>query len=318
MTVALLHEPFDIRHIDAGDSHQVYVEQVGNPQGLPAVFLHGGPGSGAQPHQRTLFDPARFRAVLFDQRSAGRSRPWLKLEANTTAHLVADMELIRTTLGIERWMVVGGSWGSTLAIAYAERHPERVLGIALRAVFLGTAAEVAWAFLDGPRRFRPELYDAFLGFLPEREREAPLEAYYRRLLDPDPSRQGPAAWVWHHYERALSERRPPTGIPKEIRTTGKPPPTAVMEAHYLSHGCFLAPDELIRNAARLSGIPGIIVPSRYDLLCPPAAAHALHKAWPGSELRIVEAAGHAASEPGVTEALKAAIGEVADKVQAVL
>ncbi len=294
--------------LDVGDGHEIYVERVGRRDGIPAIYLHGGPGSGCQAAHRELFDQDVFSAVLFDQRGAGRSRPWLGLHANTTAHLVADIERIRHFCRFDRMIVVGGSWGSTLATAYAEQYPERVAGLVMRAVFMGTPAEVDWAFLGGPRRFRPELYEQFIGWLPERERHAPLEAYYRRLLHPEPDVQVPAAWAWHHYERALSELVPgATTIPEALRTTGRPPPTAVMEAHYLAHDCFLRPDQLIAEAGKLAGIPGTIVQSRYDLLCPPVSAYRLHMAWPGSELAFIEAAGHAMSEAGVREAMRAAL-----------
>ncbi len=308
------NEPFDTRLLEVGEGHSIHVEQVGSSDGRPVLFLHGGPGSGCQPAHRDLFDPVSMRAVLFDQRGAGRSRPWLRLEANTTAHLVADIERIRTTLGIERWTVVGGSWGSTLALAYAEAHPARVCALVLRAVFLGTAREVAWAFLDGPRIFRPELHEAFLAFLEPEERIDPLRAYYRRLLATDPQVQIPAAWMWHLYERALSELTPAsTMFPAELPKTARPPPTSVIEAHYLSQDCFLGPDQLLADAPRLAGIPGRIVQGRYDLLCPPAGAYALARRWPDCRIEFAESAGHAMSETGVTGALKAAIGEFASR-----
>lgn len=304
-------QPLDSSMLDVGDGHELYVERIGRRDGIPVIYLHGGPGSGCQPQHRALFDPERYAAILFDQRGAGRSRPWLSLHANTTGHLVADIELIRTTSGFERMLLVGGSWGSTLALAYAETHPDRVAGIVLRAIFLGTRAEAEWAFVTGPRLFRPELYADFVARLPEHERDEPMPAYYRRLRDPDPQVQVPAAWAWHYYERALSELQPTSvRLPQELRTTGRPPPTAVMEAHYLAHDCFLEPDQLVANAGRLAGIPGVIVQSRYDLLCPPAAAHRLHAAWPGSELVMIETAGHAMSEPGVTEAMRAGLGRI--------
>lgn len=298
--------------LDVGDGHEIYVERIGRRDGIPVIYLHGGPGSGCQIAHREMFDPDVFSAVLFDQRGAGRSRPWLGLNANTTAHLVADIERIREFCRFERMIVVGGSWGSTLATAYAEAHPARVAGIVLRAVFLGTPEEVDWAFLSGPRRFKPELYEQFTGRLPARERHAPLEAYYRRLLHPDPAVQVPAAWAWHYYERALSELVPSaTAIPETLRSSGRPPPTSVMEAHYLAHDCFLRPDQLIADAGRLAGIPGTIVQSRYDLLCPPVSAFRLHMAWPGSELAFIEAAGHAMSEPGVRDAMRSALERLA-------
>lgn len=307
-----LPEPTATTMLDVGDGHEIYVERIGRSDGIPAIYLHGGPGSGCQPAHRAMFDPTRFSAVLFDQRGAGRSRPWLRLEANTTQHLVADIERVRVWAGFERMIVVGGSWGSTLALAYAEAHPMRVAGIVLRAIFLGTRAEAEWAFVTGPRLFRPDLHAQFMAQLPEAERAEPLGAYYRRLLDPDPQVQVPAAWAWHYYERALSELLPAGGsIPAVLRTTGRPPPTAVMEAHYLAQDCFLAPDQLVADAGRLAGIPGTIVQSRYDLLCPPVSAHRLHRAWPGSELQFIENAGHAMSEPGVREAMRAALERLA-------
>lgn len=301
-------EPFETRMLDVGDGHTIYVERVGRRDGIPALFLHGGPGSGCQPAHRSLFDPERFSAVLFDQRGAGRSTPWLSLEANTTQHLIDDIERIRTLMGFERMMLVGGSWGSTLALAYAERHPQRVSAIVLRAIFLGTRAEVDWAFIEGPRRFRPELYEAFVRYLPEGERADLLEAYYRRLVDPYPAVQVPTAWTWHAYERALSELSPHEPVtPSPPKTTGRPPPTAVLEAHYLAHDCFLAPDELIANAGALAGLRGTLIQSRYDMLCPPDAAFRLARAWPGATLQMIEAAGHAMTETGVRQAMIEAI-----------
>ncbi len=191
-----------------GDGHEIYVESVGRADGIPAVYLHGGPGSGCQPDHRRLFDPERFHAVLFDQRGAGRSRPKGRREDNTLPHLIADMEMIREKFGFERWMMVGGSWGATLALAYAQAHPDRVTGIVLRATFLGTRAELEGAFLDALPRFYPDLSDDFLSVLPPEERAQPLDAYWRRILDSDPAVHGPAARAWHDTERILSEHAP--------------------------------------------------------------------------------------------------------------
>jgi proline iminopeptidase len=305
-------EPFDKRTLAVGGPHQLYVEQVGAPGGLPAVYLHGGPGGGCQPSQRQLFDPARFRAVLFDQRGAGASRPKRCLEANTTDHLVADLERIRTTLEIERWLVVGGSWGATLALAYAEAHPERVTGLVLRAVFLGGAEDVAWGLGRAPRTFRPDLWRRFTGLLPADQRGDPLAAYGARLEHPDPAVHGPAALVWHDFERALSVLEPgQVDLPDELDalagSSRRLPDSPFVEWHYIKHDCFLAPGQLLEGAGRLAGIPGVIVQGRFDLLCPPAAGHALAERWPDAELRIVEAAGHALSEPGIGKAVLAAI-----------
>lgn len=303
--------PFDARMLSVGDGHWLYVEQVGRAGGIPAIFLHGGPGSGSQHAHRELFDPERHHAILFDQRGAGRSHPYLSRQANTTAHQIADIEAIRAHLGIDRWIVVGGSWGSTLGLAYAQAHPERVAGIVLRAIFLGTASEVAWAFVDGPRRFRPELYDAFVGQLPESERADPIQAYVARLTDPDPVIHRPAAHVWHAYERTLSELTAATpDLARAAAADDRLPPTALIEAHYIANQFFLTPDQLVNNAWRLRGIPGVLVQGRYDLLCPPAAAAAVAQAWGTCRLQMVEQAGHAMTEPGVMDAMRTGIAEV--------
>lgn len=297
-------------HLPVGDGHEIYVESVGS--GRPVIFLHGGPGSGCRPEQRGLFDPARYRTIFFDQRGAGRSRPYRELTANTTDHLVADMERIREAFGLERWLVVGGSWGATLAIAYAERHPERVAGMVLRAVFLGTRAELDWAFLDAPRRFRPGLLDDFLSILTPEERQDPLAAYWRRILDPDPAVHAKAHWMWHDTERILSEVAPmATRVALDLSWPTPLPATPFFEAHYLSNDCFLRPNQLVEEASRLDGIPGVMVQGRYDLLCPPSGSAALAAAWKGSRVVMVEKAGHAMTEPGVREATVAALDEVA-------
>lgn len=303
-------KPFDSRTLPVGDGHELYLEQVGNPEGIPAVVLHGGPGSGCNPGQRRLFDPQRFRVVLFDQRGCGKSRPKGSLSANTTQYQIADLERIRDALGIERWMLVGGSWGALLAIAYAEAHPERVGAIALRALFLGSAAEIEWAFVRGPKIFRPDLWRSFLDRLPEAERGDPLAGYGRRLEDPDPAVHRPAAHLWHDYERALSLLTPERTVLSERGPAAGQrwlPTTPFFEWHYMKHGFFLTPEQLLRDAHRLAGIPGAIVQGRFDLLCPPRTAYALAARWPGCDLRIVEGAGHDAGEPGIGPALMAAI-----------
>jgi proline iminopeptidase len=298
--------------LDVGDGHWIYVEEVGRRGGIPALFLHGGPGSGAQHAHRRLFDPELFHAFLFDQRGAGRSHPYLSLRANTTDHLVADIERIREHFGIERWMLVGGSWGSTLALAYAERFPHRVTGLVMRAVFLGTREEVAWAFVDGPQRFRPDLFADFVAFLPPEERAHPLKAYIDRLLNPDGAVHGPAARMWYAYERALSElKAAQTRLTAISLSEGRLPPTPIVEAHFIRNDFFLAPDELLRGAAKLRDIPGAVVQGRYDLLCPPKSACALSEAWPACRLTLMEGAGHAMTEPGVAEAMADAIRALA-------
>jgi proline iminopeptidase len=304
--------PLSSEMLAVGDGHEIYVENVGRADGIPAVYLHGGPGSGCQPDHRRLFDPERFCAVLFDQRGAGRSRPKGAREHNTTAHLIADMEMIREKSGFERWLVIGGSWGATLALAYAQAHPERVSGIVLRATFLGTRAEIETGFTLRLPQFYPALNEDFLGVLPLDERGRPVDAYWRRILDADPAVHGPAARAWHDTERILSELKPVrTRLDlAALSSTAPLPATPFMEAHYFSNDCFMTPDQLMRNAGALARIPGIIIQGRYDLLCPPAISQELAKVWPASEMRIVEEAGHSLYDVGVRNAVMKAIADL--------
>ena len=305
--------PLTSEQLAVGDGHDIYVESVGRAGGIPAVYLHGGPGSGCQPDHRRLFDPERFHAVLFDQRGAGRSRPKGGRDANTLQHLIADMELIRGKFGFERWMVVGGSWGATLALAYAQAHPDRVTGIVLRATFLGTMREIENGFLDVLPRFFPGLYDDFLGVLPEAERARPIEAYFRRILDSDPAVHGPAARAWGQTEGILSEHAPSRSR-LDLSSSRALPATPFMEAHYFANRSFMQPEQLMREAGKLAGIPGIIVQGRYDLLCPPATAHALGAVWREAEIRVVEGAGHTLYDPGVRDAVMKSIADMASRI----
>ena len=304
--------------LPVGDGHVLHVRTYGSARGIPAVYLHGGPGSGCQPAHARLFDAARFRIVLLDQRGAGRSRPKRGLSANTTAHLVADLERVRRYLDIDRWLVVGGSWGSTLALAYAQAFPAQVLGIVLRAVFLGTRRECEWAFRGAAETFRPELWEAFRD-LPARTRAGrPGPRLRAPARAPGPA-DSPAG------RRSLGDVR---GDPVDDRaagteaagparprgrppTTGRGPNTPYVEWHYIKNDFFLEPDQLLRNAGRLRGIPGRIVQGRYDLLCPPTAAAAIARAWPGSQLTIVPGTGHAGTEPPIRNALTAAVRQLA-------
>jgi proline iminopeptidase len=308
--------PLTSQLLPAGDGHEIYVESVGRADGIPAVYLHGGPGSGCQPDHRRLFDPERFHAVLFDQRGAGRSRPRGCRDHNTLAHLIADMELIREQFGIQRWMVVGGSWGATLALAYAQAHPARVSGIVLRATFLGTRAELEGAFLGMLPCFYPDLSGDFLSLLSPAERAQPLDAYWRRILDPDPAVHGAAARAWHDTEQILSQHAPGRVRldPASLNSTRALPATPFMEAHYFQSGCFMRPNQLLTEAGRLQGIPGLIVQGRYDLLCPPATSHALCAAWPDSRVRFAEGAGHSLYDPGVRDAVMKAIADLASEI----
>jgi proline iminopeptidase len=310
--------PLTSQLLPVGDDHEIYVETVGRADGIPAVYLHGGPGSGCQPDHRRLFDPERFHAVLFDQRGAGRSRPKGRREDNSLPHLIADMETIREKFGITRWMIVGGSWGATLALAYAQAHPHRVSGIVLRATFLGTRSELEGAFVDVLPRFYPGLSNDFLDVLPPEERKQPLDAYWRRILDCDPAIHSPAARAWHNTERILSEHAPGRSRLDldSLNSTQPLPVTPFMEAHYFRNDCFMKPGQLLTEAGKLAGLPGIIVQGRYDLLCPPATSHALGAAWPDSEIRFVEGAGHSLYDAGVRDAVMKAIADLASGITA--
>jgi proline iminopeptidase len=305
--------PLTSENVPVGDGHEVYVESVGRQNGIPAVYLHGGPGSGCQPDHRRLFDPERFHAVLFDQRGAGRSRPKGSREHNTLPHLIADMELIRENFGFDRWLVVGGSWGATLALAYAQAHPERVSGIVLRATFLGTRAELESAFLKVLPLLYPGLGEDFVSVLPPEERGELLDGYWRRILDADSAIHAPAARAWGETERILSEHAPNrTRLDTAALRSSRPlPSTPFMEAHYFQNNCFMKPDQLMAEATRLADIPGIIVQGRYDLLCPPSTSHALAARWPKADVRVVGGAGHSLYDPGIRDAVMKAIADMA-------
>jgi proline iminopeptidase len=308
--------PITSEQLIVGDGHDLYVESIGRAGGIPAVYLHGGPGSGCQPDHRRLFDPERFQAVLYDQRGCGRSRPKGSREANTLAHLIADMEMIREKFGFERWMLVGGSWGATLALAYAQAHPTRVSGIVLRATFLGTYEEIEEGFCQRLPCFYPGLSEDFLGVLPEEERSRPLDAYWRRILDADPAVHASAARAWHDTERILSEHAPSrTRLDlAAVKSGGALPATPFMEAHYFVNDCFMRPNQLLEEAGKLAGIPAIIVQGRYDLLCPPATSQALAARWPDSEIRTIDGAGHTLYDPGMRNAVMKSIADIASKM----
>jgi len=308
--------PLTSEQLDVGQGHDIYVESVGRIGGIPAVYLHGGPGSGCQPDHRRLFDPERFHAVLFDQRGAGRSRPKGRREDNTLPHLIADMEMIRAKFGFERWMVVGGSWGATLALAYAQAHPDRVTGIVLRATFLGTRKEIEDGFLDVLPRLYPGLYEDFLNVLPAEERTEPIGAYFRRILDSNSAVHIPAARAWGATEQILSEHAPNRSRldPAALNSSRGMPSTPFMEAHYFANDCFMRPNQLMEEAGKLAGIPGVIVQGRYDLLCPPKTSHALARVWGEAEIRIVEGAGHTLYDPGVRDAVMRAIADMASRI----
>lgn len=279
--------------------HTIYWEEVGNPKGIPVLFLHGGPGAGLSPQHRRFFDPQQYRIILFDQRGAGKSTPLGEWRDNTTQLLIDDIEVLRAQFGVDKWLVFGGSWGSTLALAYGEAHPGHCLGFILRGIFLCTAAEVDW-FLHGVRWFYPELYDEFVAPIPEAERGDLLTAYTTRMLCDDPAVYWPAARAWSRFEGRRVFLLPQ---PEESASDTLDLGVGRLESHYMANGGFLREDQLVQEVGRIAHLPCVIVQGRYDVICPPLSAYRLHQAWPGSRLRMVADAGHGALEAGIAKAL---------------
>ena len=305
--------PFQTGFLPLPDGHTMYWEQVGNPRGVAVLFLHGGPGAGAGIIHRRFFDPAFWRVVIFDQRGAGRSRPLGRLEANTTPHLVEDIETLRRYLGVEKFLLFGGSWGSTLALAYAQAHPDRVAGCVLRGIFLGRQAEVDW-FMQGAAAIFPEAHAAFTSFLPEPERADLLANYLRRLNDPDPAIHLPAARAWSVYEGSCSTLLPSPEMVASFAQDRTALGLARIEAHYFVNDLFLPPGGLLAHMHRIATIPADIVQGRYDMVCPPTSALDLAAAWPAARLTIIPDAGHSALEPGIRRALITAVERFRDKL----
>jgi proline iminopeptidase len=291
-------EPYAHGRLDLDPRHVMYWEQSGNPKGLPVLFLHGGPGAGASPTHRRFFDPTAYRIVIFDQRGSGRSTPLGALEDNTTPHLIRDIEALRRHLGIDRWVVFGGSWGSTLALAYGQAHPERCLAFVLRGIFLSRPSEIEW-FVNGIRSIYPEAWRAFAEPIPASERGDLLEAYHRRLVHPDPSVHLPFARTWSRYEGACSTLLPNPELVAQFASDSHALGLARIEAHYFVNGSFLPDGGLIADIDRIRRIPTVIVQGRYDMVCPIVTADELVRAWPEAEYTVVPDAGHSALEPGV-------------------
>ena len=294
--------------------HTLHVEECGNPNGIPVIFLHGGPGAGVSPYHRRFFDPARYRIVLFDQRGSGQSTPFAELVDNTTAHLISDIEAIREKLEIERWVVFGGSWGSTLALAYAQAHPERTLGIVLRGIFLGRPHELSWfnEIDGGASQIFPERWSRFRDFIPEDERESMLDAYWQRLNSDDEATRLAAAHAWSAWEGGSTTLIHDANGGGEFDDPHKAVSLALMEAHYFRHALFLEPDQLLRDLDRIRHIPSIIVQGRYDIICPMRNAWDLSQAWPEAELHVV-LAGHSAADPAIVDQLVQATDKLADR-----
>jgi len=291
-------EPFDQRMLDVGDGHQLYVEQCGNPEGAPVVVLHGGPGGGCSPAMRRYFDPEVWRVILFDQRGCGRSRPHAAIQNNTTWHLVADIEHIRDALAIDRWAVFGGSWGATLALTYAQTHPDAAAFLALRGVFLSMQRELDWFYGGGAGSFWPEQWARFKSLVPEAEHDDLIGAYNRRLFSGDLMQETRFARSWAAWENALASV-------ESDGVAGEAPHEyarafARLENHYFSNKGFLEEGQILRDLPRIAHIPGVIVQGRYDMICPPRSAFDLSQGWQSGRLHIVRAAGHALSEPGIS------------------
>lgn len=305
-------DPYDQRMLDVGQGHSIYVEQCGNPNGMPVVVLHGGPGGGCSPSMRRYFDPEYYRIILFDQRGCGRSRPHASVTNNTTWHLVEDVELIRQTLDIDAWIVFGGSWGATLSLIYAEEHPSRVRQLVLRGVFLMTQSELDWFYGGGAGKFWPEVWARFEALVPEDERSDLIAAYNRRLFSGDVAIETRFARAWSSWENALAS----------IHSTGSGGESpgeyarafARLENHYFTNAGFLEFDgQILARAGRIKHIPGTIVQGRYDMICPPESAYALAQAWPAGNLKMVRNAGHALSEPGISAELVRTMDRIAGK-----
>ncbi|MFO0597352.1 MAG: prolyl aminopeptidase [Myxococcaceae bacterium] len=297
-------EPNRTGMLPVGDGHTLYWEESGNPKGKPVVFVHGGPGAGTDPKQRRFFDPAAYRIVLFDQRGCGKSTPFASLENNTTWHLVADMERLREHLSIEKWQVFGGSWGSTLALAYAQTHPQRCSELVLRGIFLLRKWEIDWFYQDGTSHLFPDAWEKYVAPIPESERGDFVSAYYRRLTSPDAKVRSEAAKAWSQWEGRTSYLLPNEAYLSRTGEDAFADAFARIECHYFMHGGWVRDDRaLLSNVDTMRAIPGVIVQGRYDVVCPMESAWALHRAWPQADLRIVEDAGHAAFEAGILHEL---------------
>lgn len=311
-------EPYHAFRLAVDAPHELHVEECGNRNGIPVVFLHGGPGAGCAPFHRRFFDPDKYRIVLFDQRGCGRSTPHAELRGNDTWSLVADIERIREHLGIERWLVFGGSWGSTLALAYAEKFPERVLGLLLRGIFLCRQRDIDWFYQSGADRVFPDYWQDYIAQIPEDERSDLVHAYHRRLTGDDPDVRERCAIDWSVWEGRCANLHTDPALEAHYRDAHVALAFAGIENHYFVNQSFLAPDQLLRDAHRLANIPGVIVHGRYDIVCPVEQAFDLHRAWPGAKLQVIPDAGHAVSEPGILAALLHASDVFAERLAPLL
>ncbi|WEX78464.1 prolyl aminopeptidase [Sinorhizobium numidicum] len=306
-------EPYASGHLDVGDDHMVHWERAGTPGAKPAVFLHGGPGGTISPNHRRLFDPALYDVLLFDQRGCGKSTPHAEIEANTTWHLVADIERLREMVGADRWLVFGGSWGSTLALAYAESHPERISELVLRGIYTLTKAELDWYYQFGVSEMFPDKWERFVAPIPPAERHEMMRAYHRRLTSEDRETRLAAAKAWSLWEGETITLLPEPATSSRFEEEEYAHAFARIENHFFVNAGWLKEGQLLRDAHKLHGIPGVVVHGRYDMPCPAKYAWQLHKAWPEAEFHLIEGAGHAYSEPGILDRLIRATDKFAGK-----
>jgi len=296
-------KPYQTHRLTVDEVHELYVEESGAPDGIPVIFVHGGPGAGCLESHRRFFNPEKYRIILFDQRGAGQSTPHASLESNTTQHLVSDMEAIREYLGVKQWLLFGGSWGSTLSLVYAEAYPEKVLGMVLRGIFLCRPKEIEWFYQQGTSRLFPDEWQEFCKPIPETEQSDMVGAYYKRLTSEDEIIRIRAAKAWSIWEGRTSTLKPNAEVVNSFGNIHTAVSLARIECHYFMNNSFLKPDQILDDVDKLKDIPAIIVQGRYDIVCPMESAWELHKALPGSDLNIIPDAGHSAMEPGIVDAL---------------
>ncbi|WP_317932478.1 prolyl aminopeptidase [Halioxenophilus sp. WMMB6] len=307
-------KPYLTAYLTVDNPHEIYYEECGNPQGIPVLFVHGGPGGGCNPADRCFFDPEKYRIILFDQRGAGRSRPHAELLHNNTQALIADMEALRETLGVEQWLLFGGSWGSTLSLLYAQAHPERVLGLILRGIFLCRQKDIDWFYQGGAAHVFPDYWQHFLKQIPEAEQGNLLSAYYQRLTSSNELAQMAAAKAWSQWEAQCATLRPNHELVDNFTAPHVAVALARIETHYFMHDSFIEEDQILKQMDKISHLPGIIVHGRYDMVCPLDNAVALYDRWPEAELKIIRDAGHASREPGTVDALVRATMEFAERI----
>lgn len=308
-------QPYLTHRLKVDDLHELYIEESGSAEGIPVIFIHGGPGAGCVASHRRFFNPEKYRIILFDQRGAGLSTPHASLENNTTQLLVADMEAIRERLGIQQWLLFGGSWGSTLSLVYAQTHPDKVLGMVLRGIFLCRPQEIAWFYQKGTRRLFPDAWQDFCEPIPEKERDDMVGAYYKRLTCDDELIRTKAAKAWSIWEGRTSTLKPCSEVVNSFGNLHTAVSLARIECHYFMHDSFLKPNQILKDAAKLNDIPSIIVQGRYDVVCPIESAWDLHQALPASELDIIPDAGHSAMEPGIIDALVKATDKMLGRIK---